>query len=50
MLSMVTVVLPVFAIILAGFGARKVGVLGPHASLDLNRYVSISRCRRCCST
>ncbi|WP_342022010.1 AEC family transporter [Methyloceanibacter stevinii] len=37
---MVTVVLPVFAIILAGFGARKVGVLGPHASLDLNRYVS----------
>jgi len=39
MLSTVTVVLPVFAIILAGFVARKVGFLGPNAALDLNRYV-----------
>lgn len=39
MLSTVTVVLPVFAIILTGYGARKAGFLGPNASYDLNRYV-----------
>jgi len=39
MLSTVTVVLPIFAIIVAGFLSRKAGFLGPNAWLDLNRYV-----------
>jgi predicted permease len=33
------VVLPVFALIFAGWLARRVGVLGPHATTELNRFV-----------
>ena len=32
-------VLPVFALIFAGWGARKTQVLGPHATRELNRFV-----------
>ncbi|MGP7795622.1 AEC family transporter [Sphingomonas sp. CLY1604] len=31
--------LPIFALILAGWGARRIGVLGPHATGELNRFV-----------
>jgi malonate transporter and related proteins len=34
-----SVVLPIFALILAGFLCRKRGILGPNASSELNRYV-----------
>lgn len=33
------VILPVFALILAGVIARRTGVLGPHATRELNRFV-----------
>ncbi|MET0546808.1 MAG: AEC family transporter [Caulobacterales bacterium] len=39
MLSVLFVVLPVFALILAGWLARKGNVLGPHATTELNRFV-----------
>lgn len=39
MLSVLVVVLPIFALILAGWLARRAGVLGPHAAGELNRYV-----------
>ncbi|WP_213978866.1 AEC family transporter [Sphingomonas sp. dw_22] len=39
MLSVLTVILPIFALILAGFAARRIGVLGPHATGELNRFV-----------
>ena len=39
MLSTLTVVLPIFALIFAGWAARRVGVLGPHATSELNRFV-----------
>jgi len=39
MLSVLTTVLPIFALILAGWGTRRVGVLGPHATGELNRFV-----------
>src|ERR1700748_732843 len=39
MLSTLTVVLPIFALIFAGWAARKIGVLGPHATAELNRFV-----------
>ena len=39
MLSVLSIVLPIFALILAGWGARRIGVLGPHASGELNRFV-----------
>ncbi|MFT4074273.1 MAG: AEC family transporter [Asticcacaulis sp.] len=32
-------ILPVFALVLAGWGARRTGVLGPHATRELNRFV-----------
>jgi malonate transporter len=38
-LSPLLVVLPVFALLFAGFACRKLNVLGPHASPELNRFV-----------
>jgi malonate transporter and related proteins len=39
MLSTLTVVLPIFALIFAGWLSRRIGVLGPHATTELNRFV-----------
>jgi predicted permease len=39
MLSTFPIVLPVFALILAGWLARRFGVLGPHATSEINRFV-----------
>ncbi|MDO9014932.1 MAG: AEC family transporter [Polynucleobacter sp.] len=39
MLPVLSVVVPVFALILAGFIAGKTGKLGPNASTEINRFV-----------
>ncbi len=39
MLSILALVLPVFALILAGWLARRVGILGPAATSELSRFV-----------
>jgi malonate transporter and related proteins len=39
MISTLIVVLPIFALIFAGWLARRIGVLGPHATTELNRFV-----------
>ena len=39
MFTPLLVILPVFALILAGVIARRSGVLGPHATRELNRFV-----------
>lgn len=39
MISTLTVVLPIFALIFAGWLARRLGVLGPQATSELNRFV-----------
>ena len=39
MLSTLLVVLPIFALVLAGWSARRLGVLGPAATSELNRFV-----------
>lgn len=39
MLSVLIIVLPIFALILSGWGVRRIGVLGPHATGELNRFV-----------
>ncbi|WP_158744415.1 AEC family transporter [Acidisphaera sp. L21] len=39
MFSTLMVVLPIFALIFAGWLARRIGVLGPHATSELNRFV-----------
>ncbi|WP_193076036.1 AEC family transporter [Pseudomonas sp. FME51] len=39
MLSVLAVTLPVFAMIFAGWGVRRAGLLGPHAAGELNRFV-----------
>lgn len=39
MLPILGITLPIFALILAGWGARRVGVMGPMASGEINRYV-----------
>ena len=39
MLSTLTTVIPIFALILAGWLVRRAGVLGPHAMSELNRFV-----------
>ncbi len=39
MFTPLLVILPVFALILAGVLARRSGVLGPHATRELNRFV-----------
>jgi predicted permease len=39
MLSTFSVTLPIFALIFAGWFTRRIGVLGPHATSELNRFV-----------
>ena len=39
MLSTLLVVLPIFALIFAGWFVRRIGVLGPAATTELNRFV-----------
>lgn len=39
MLTTLFVILPIFALILVGFFCRRAGVLGPHATTELNRFV-----------
>ena len=39
MLSTLSVVLPIFAVIFAGWLARRLELLGPAATSELNRYV-----------
>jgi malonate transporter and related proteins len=39
MVSTILVILPIFALIFAGFASRKLDVLGPRASPELNRFV-----------
>ncbi|WP_300729151.1 AEC family transporter [Pseudomonas sp.] len=39
MASVLNVVLPVFALILAGFACRRLGLLGPNAASEINRMV-----------
>ena len=39
MLTTLTVVLPIFALILVGYVCRKTNVLGPHATRELNWFV-----------
>ena len=39
MLSPLVTVLPIFALVLAGWAARRIGVLGPQATTELNRFV-----------
>ncbi len=39
MLSTLIIVLPIFALIFAGWLTRRIGVLGPHATTELNRFV-----------
>lgn len=39
MISTLLTVLPIFALIFAGWAARRSGVLGPHSTSELNRFV-----------
>jgi len=39
MLAIFLIVLPIFALIFAGWAIRRIGVLGPQASSELNRFV-----------
>ncbi|HTW27111.1 MAG TPA: AEC family transporter [Acetobacteraceae bacterium] len=39
MVSTLLIVLPIFGLILAGWLARRIGVLGPQATSELNRFV-----------
>lgn len=39
MLTTFFVVLPIFALIFVGFGCRRLDVLGPHSTTELNRFV-----------
>lgn len=39
MASVFNVILPIFALILAGFLCRRLGILGPHAASEINRMV-----------
>jgi malonate transporter and related proteins len=39
MFTTLMVVLPIFALILVGYGCRRTGVLGPNATTELNRFV-----------
>src|ERR1700684_1736881 len=39
MFSTLRVILPIFALVFAGWLARRIGVLGPHATTELNRFV-----------
>ena len=39
MLSALLIVIPIFALIFAGWLAGRAGVLGPHAAAEINRFV-----------
>lgn len=39
MLSVLLIILPIFALIAAGWAARRMGALGPDATRELNRFV-----------
>lgn len=39
MISTLLIVLPIFAVVMAGWLARRLDVLGPNATTELNRYV-----------
>lgn len=39
MISILAIVLPVFALVFAGWLVRQLGVMGPHATSELNRFV-----------
>jgi malonate transporter len=39
MLTTFFIVLPIFALVFLGFGARRAGILGPNATTELNRFV-----------
>jgi predicted permease len=39
MLSVLLIILPIFALIAAGWAARRLGALGPDATRELNRFV-----------
>ncbi len=39
MFTTVLIVIPIFALILVGYVSRRIGVLGPHATKELNRFV-----------
>jgi malonate transporter and related proteins len=39
MFSTLMVILPIFALVFVGWLARRIGVLGPHATTELNRFV-----------
>ncbi len=39
MLSTLLIVLPIFALVFAGWLTRRIGVLGPNATTELNRFV-----------
>ena len=39
MLNALTAVVPIFALVLVGWLVRRVGILGPQATTELNRFV-----------
>jgi malonate transporter and related proteins len=39
MFSTLMIILPIFALVFAGWLVRRIGVLGPHATTELNRFV-----------
>ncbi|MFW9437111.1 AEC family transporter [Xanthomonas euvesicatoria] len=39
MLDVLAIVLPIFALVFAGWAARRSGALGPHSTSELNRFV-----------
>lgn len=39
MTSILAIVLPIFSLIFAGWLVRRIGVMGPHATSELNRFV-----------
>lgn len=39
MFSVLAIVLPIFALVFAGWLARRTGALGPHSTSELNRFV-----------
>jgi len=49
MLTNLSIVLPIFALILAGWIARKTGALSENATREVNRLVVYLACPRCSS-
>ena len=39
MAAILTILLPIFGLVLAGYGCRRIGVFGPAAAIELNRFV-----------